>query len=65
MEEKKYIVVTPIKVPGDKKGTSVKIEPGKSITLTEDEAAPLLKCGAIREPDVVAEEDTKKSAAKK
>lgn len=59
MADKKFIVVTPLKQPGEKKGETVKVEPGKPITLSEEEAAPLLKCGAIREPDVVVEDKKK------
>jgi hypothetical protein len=63
MAEKKYIVVTPIKRPGEKKGETVKVEPGKPVTLDEAEAKPLIACGAIREPEVITEDE--KPASKK
>jgi hypothetical protein len=60
--KKKYIVVTPVKVPGAKKGAeNATIAPGKPIELDDDEAEPLIACGAIRKPDVI--EDDSATAA--
>lgn len=60
MAEKSYIVQTRLRVGTDKKGTPQFVEPGRPATLDEAEAAPLLACGAIKEPDVIPEESTKK-----
>ena len=63
---KKYIVNTPIKVPGETDGTFGTITSGKPIILSDEDAAPLLACQAIREPDVIADDgDTDTKPAKK
>jgi hypothetical protein len=57
--KKQYIVVTPMRVSGAKKGAeNVTIAPGKPIELDDDEAEPLIGCGAIRKPDVIEDEST-------
>ena len=53
-----YIVNTPLKRPGSKRGTFETIAPGKPVELDEDEAVPLLGCQAIRKPDVIEEPAT-------
>jgi len=60
MAEKQYIVVTPLKLAGAKKGEFERAQPGKTVTLDETVAAPLIKCGAIREPEVIEQEAAKK-----
>ena len=56
MAEQKYVVVTPIKQAGAKRGAFVKVAPGQPVTLSEEDAGPLLACGAIRMPDVIADD---------
>jgi hypothetical protein len=63
MADQKYIVVTPLRQHGEKKGEKVKIQPGKQVSLSDEDAEPLLKCGAIRKPD--APEEEPKAATKK
>jgi hypothetical protein len=48
-----YIVNTPLKRPGSKKGAFEIVPPGKAVQLDEEDAQPLLDCGAIRKPDVI------------
>jgi hypothetical protein len=59
MAEKAYIVVHPIKVAGDKKGTFKKVT-GGTVAMDDADAAPLIACGALREPDVVEEDEPAK-----
>lgn len=61
--DKDYIVLTPIKIGGEKKGEFVNAAEGERITLDEAAAAPLLEAKAIREPDPAPADATK--AAKK
>ncbi|WP_299533433.1 hypothetical protein [uncultured Herbaspirillum sp.] len=61
--EKDYIVLTPLKIGGDKKGEFVNVSEGERITLDEAAAAPLLEAKALREPDPAPTDSAK--AAKK
>jgi len=54
-----YIVVTTLHMAGDK-GKRVVIPPGQAVTLSGEDADPLLACKAIRFPEVVAQ--TKQAA---
>lgn len=38
---------------GDEKGKIYEIEPGKIVVLTEEAAAPLLDCGALKAAEAV------------
>lgn len=48
-----YIVNTPLKAQGAKKGEFQTIQPGQPVELEDDEATRLIECGAIRKPDVI------------
>ena len=50
---KTYIVNTPLKVAGSRKGAFNTLPPGAAVELLEEDAQPLLDCGAIRKPDVL------------
>lgn len=63
MAKKNYIVVTPLRTGNDEEGKPQIVDSGKSVTLDEKDAKPLLDVGAIREPDVI--EDDKKGGTKK
>ncbi len=50
-----YIVVTPLHNGVDKARKPIVIPPGQAVTLSDEDAAPLLACKAIRLPEVVAQ----------
>jgi hypothetical protein len=49
-----YIVMTPLHRQGEKPGKRIVTAPGQAVTLSDEDAKPLLACKAIRLPEVVA-----------
>lgn len=52
MTDKNYIVLTPLRQAGSKRGEAKTTPPGSQVTMDEAQGAPLVACGALRESDV-------------
>ena len=52
MTDKNYIVLTPLRQAGSKRGEAKTTPPGSSVTLDEAAGEALVACGALRESDV-------------
>lgn len=52
MTDKNYIVLTPLRQAGSKRGEAKTTPPGSQVTLDEAVGGPLVACGALRESDV-------------
>lgn len=52
MADKNYIVLTPLRQAGSRRGEAKTTPPGSSVTLNEADGEALVACGALRESDV-------------
>ena len=52
MTDKNYIVLTPLRQAGSKRGEAKTTSPGSQVTMDEELGGPLVACGALRESDV-------------
>jgi hypothetical protein len=52
---KQYIALSPLHMGAPKGGKRTVIQPGEAVTLSDEEAKPLLECKAVRLPEVVAQ----------